>query len=116
VGHLFEKRYKNIAVEDSDYLFDVIRYIHLNPVRKRMIKSPEEYIWSSHNDYISGSTSGFIDRDYVLNMIGRNKREAIKEFRGFVGNSRKLSAFKETTGYIADFGAKGPPISVQKDQ
>jgi putative transposase len=100
VGHLFEKRYTNIAVEDSDYLFDVVRYIHLNPVRKRIIKSPEEYVWSSHNDYISGPKDGLINRDFMLEMIGKNRRKAVKEFRRFVGNSRNLSAFKQTAEYI----------------
>lgn len=106
-GHLFEKRYKNIAVEDSDYLFDAVRYIHLNPVRKRMVKSPEEYAWCSHNDYISRPGSGLVDRDYVLEMIDKNRRKAVREFRSFVGNSRNMSAFKGTAKYIDGLVAGG---------
>ncbi len=99
-GHLFEKRYSNIAVEDSDYLFDVVRYIHLNPVRKRMVKYPEEYAWSSHNDYINGPKTGLVDRDFVLDMMAGNKGKAVREFREFVGNSGDMSAFKDTARYI----------------
>jgi putative transposase len=106
-GHLFEKRYTNIAVEDGDYLFDVVRYIHLNPVRKRMIESPEDYTWSSHNEYISGLKSGLVDRDLVLDMIGGNKRKAVREFRKFVGNAGNMSAFSDTTRYINGLVAGG---------
>lgn len=99
-GHLFEKRYSNIAVEDSDYLFEVVRYIHLNPVRKRMIKSPEEYAWSSHNDYLAGAKTGLVNRDFVLEMLGGSRSKAVKEFKGFVGNAANLPAYKQAAAYI----------------
>lgn len=96
VGHLFEKRYKNIAVEDSEYLFDVIRYIHLNPVRKRLVKSPEVFEWSSHNEYLGRNKTGLIYADFTLNMLAAKKHKAIKVFRDFVGNAGRESAFTET--------------------
>ena len=47
-GHLFERRYKAILVDTDEYLKELAAYIHLNPVRARMVKSPEKYKWSSH--------------------------------------------------------------------
>ncbi|GMQ58692.1 hypothetical protein AN1V17_30870 [Vallitalea sediminicola] len=51
-GHLFENRYKSEVVENENYLLKVARYIHQNPVKANIIKSPAIYIWSSYNKYI----------------------------------------------------------------
>lgn len=47
VGHLFQGRYKGILVEREGHLFELARYVVLNPVRARMALDPEEYEWSS---------------------------------------------------------------------
>jgi putative transposase len=39
-GHLFEKRYYPVLVDADEYLLELLRYIHLNPVRARMVDSP----------------------------------------------------------------------------
>ena len=41
-GHLFEERYKAIVCDRDSYLLELVRYIHLNPVRARMVKRPGE--------------------------------------------------------------------------
>jgi putative transposase len=51
-GHLFQGRYKAILVEKDEYAKELSRYIHLNPVRGKMVESPEEYVWSSYQSYI----------------------------------------------------------------
>lgn len=53
VGHVFENRFKSECVEDDVYLKQVIRYVHNNPVKAKMVYSPELYKWSSYNDYIA---------------------------------------------------------------
>src|SRR5512136_3371563 len=50
-GHLFQGRYKAILIEADEYLLELTRYIHLNPVRCGMVSRPEEHKWSSYNDY-----------------------------------------------------------------
>ena len=52
IGHLFQGRFKSILVDDATYLKELIRYIHLNPVRAGMVTDPRDYLWSSHNAYI----------------------------------------------------------------
>ena len=54
-GHLFQGRYKALLIDADSYLLELIRYIHLNPVRAAMVRSPEEYPWSSH-PYYSGDS------------------------------------------------------------
>ena len=48
VGHLFQGRYKSILVEKEGYLLELARYIILNPVRVKMVKTLERYPWSSY--------------------------------------------------------------------
>ena len=50
-GHLFQGRYLAILVEEAEYLTRISRYIHLNPIRAKMVKYPEEYKWSSYRYY-----------------------------------------------------------------
>jgi putative transposase len=51
-GHLFQNRYKSIICEEDPYLLELIRYIHLNPLRAGMVKDLKEldkYPWSGHS-------------------------------------------------------------------
>ena len=50
-GHLFQGRYKSIVVDKDAYLLELTRYIHLNPVRAKMVRSPSDYPWSSWSEY-----------------------------------------------------------------
>lgn len=52
-GSLFRGRYKAIIVDSNEYLLQVSRYIHLNPVSASITAKPEQYFWSSYQDYIS---------------------------------------------------------------
>lgn len=51
-GALFRGRYKAILIDAGEYLTSVVRYIHLNPVQAKSVKSPEAYAWSSHGAYV----------------------------------------------------------------
>jgi REP element-mobilizing transposase RayT len=53
VGHVFQDRYKSEAIEDEGYLMKVIRYVHQNPVKAKMVKKCSDYYWSSYNEYIN---------------------------------------------------------------
>ena len=72
VGHLFQDRYRSIAIENDKYLLECIRYIHKNPVKAK-ISSMENYKWSSYNEYIGKSR--IINSKYILSffLIGNNK-------------------------------------------
>ena len=51
-GHLFQGRYKAILIDRDNYLLEASRYIHLNPVRARIVEKPEEFLNSSYASYI----------------------------------------------------------------
>ena len=51
-GHLFENRYKSILCEEEPYFLELVRYIHLNPVRAGIVadmKALDGYPWSGHH-------------------------------------------------------------------
>jgi hypothetical protein len=52
-GHVFQGRHKALLIEADSYLLELVRYIHCNPVRARLVQSPDQYPWSSHRDYFN---------------------------------------------------------------
>lgn len=79
-GHLFQGRFKSFLVEADSYFAELTRYIHLNPVRAKIVDSPEEYRWSSYNAYLNNKPSDFIDKDRIRNLLSVD----IPEYRQFV--------------------------------
>lgn len=78
-GHLFQGRYKSIIVDRDSYFLELTRYIHLNPVRAKMVKNPEEYKWTSFHGYMNKKRDGYIDKDRVSIYLGM-KSERYNEF------------------------------------
>ena len=61
IGHLFQGRYFSNLINNVIELLEVSRYIHLNPVRAKMVDSPEKYMWSSYNKIV-------LDKDKFKNL------------------------------------------------
>ncbi len=76
-GHLFQGRYKGILVENDSYyhLQRLSRYIHLNPVRAKLVEHPQEYQWSSYQYYLSSKKSPlFLDTQLILKSFGKKRK------------------------------------------
>jgi REP element-mobilizing transposase RayT len=58
VGHLFQGRYKAILCDKDAYLLELVRYIHLNPVRAKIVRGPEDYVWTGHLSYLGKEGRG----------------------------------------------------------
>lgn len=69
-GYLYQGRYKAVLVQSGTYLRRLVRYVHLNPVRARIVQSPEEYWWSSHLAYIGNVDYTWLNRKLVLDTFG----------------------------------------------
>lgn len=70
IGHLFQDRFGSEAVEDDAYFLQAVRYIHMNPVKAGICKSPENYEYSSYKEYLAKSVRRLTDCDMVLDMLG----------------------------------------------
>ena len=84
-GHLFQGRYKAILVDIDEYAKELSRYIHLNPVRAKMVEAPEEYDWSSYKFYIGKQKSAsWLYRDFILGYFDKKVSTAQKRYQDFV--------------------------------
>jgi REP element-mobilizing transposase RayT len=84
-GHLLQGRYKSILVDKDEYAKELSRYIHLNPVRANMVSVPEDYEWSSYNQYIGkNKPEEWLARDFILGYFGRKYSTAQKGYKDFV--------------------------------
>jgi putative transposase len=78
-GHAFEARYKCKRIETDAYLLWLLRYVHRNPLRAKMVNELDDYYWSSHNSYKTGSLS-FVNSHFILKILSNNRNNAIKKY------------------------------------
>ena len=84
VGHLFQDRYKSENVDDEPYLLGCSRYIHNNPVEARLVRSPQDYRWSSYAAYLQGFDSrGLIDTGALLTLFANDRKQSIVRLQKF---------------------------------
>ena len=84
-GQLFRGRYKSIVIDGDSYLLELVRYIHRNPLNAGLVKSLEDYSWSSHRAYISkGNEGNWLHKDFVLSMLEENKSKRRQTYLDFM--------------------------------
>jgi putative transposase len=84
VGHLFQGRYKAILCDKDAYLLELVRYIHLNPVRAKVVKEPEDYRWTGHLSYLGRGAHDLIDEEFVLDQFSDKRSLGRRKYRRFV--------------------------------
>ncbi|PYS73525.1 MAG: transposase, partial [Acidobacteria bacterium] len=102
VGHLLAGRHKSILCQSDRYLAELVRYIHLNPVRAKMVDVPEQYPYSGHRAYLGLEPEGILDVDPVLRHFGAKKKVARQAYSQFVVAGMKLGYQEEF--YLANEG------------
>ncbi len=88
-GSLFQNRYKSIVCEEKPYFRELVRYIHLNPLRANEVESLavlDRYRWCGHSIVMGRLKRDWQDRDYVLKWFGETEKNARKAYRVFVKN------------------------------
>lgn len=89
VGHVFQGRYRAILVEKQNYLLELARYIVLNPVRAKMVRSAREWPWSSYRA-TAGQEEGqpCLHTEWVLAAFGKRKQKAIEGYKQFISEGK----------------------------
>jgi putative transposase len=84
-GHLFQGRFKSILINADDYLLELSRYIHRNPVMAMITELPEDYPWSSYRAYVKGGKAvpPWLERDRLLSYFETTTRKAMNRYRRF---------------------------------
>ena len=86
-GHLFQNRYKSIVCEEDCYFAELLRYIHLNPIRAGLVGTLgelERYPWSGHAVLLGEVVGSWQEREWVLSWFGKTANSAKKAYREFV--------------------------------
>jgi len=86
-GPLFMDRYKSIVTSDQNYVQELVRYVHLNPLRAGVCRSLTEldkYPWTGHAVLIGRRSDVYQDTDAVLRRFGTDLLSARREYRRFL--------------------------------
>ena len=89
-GHVLQGRYRTILCDSDMYLGELVRYIHLNPVRAGLVQRPEDYEYSGHREYLERGGWNLVDIDPLLRCFGSHKARAMGAYKGFVDAGMKL--------------------------
>lgn len=108
VGHLFQNRYKAVICDSNEYLMEVVPYIHLNPLRAKLVESLGElvrYKWCGHGAVLGAGVDGVLHRDVLLGYFADTEAESVEKYIAAV--SRKIVEAKN--GMPAPFGRSSLP-------
>jgi REP element-mobilizing transposase RayT len=84
VGPLFQGRYKAVLLDADSYSLQLAKYIHLNPVKAKIVQKPEDYPYSSYSAYVGKTKApSFLNIDWLLSQYYKSKAKAVKELKKY---------------------------------
>lgn len=86
-GPLFQNRYKSILCQEDPYLLELVRYIHLNPLRAKIVSdlsNLDTYPYAGHSIILGKRGNTWQDVDSVLAHFGRKVTDARRRYRAYV--------------------------------
>ena len=102
-GTLFRGRYKSILVDADNYVLQLVRYIHRNPLKAGLVKRLDQYVWSSHKGYLSKAKKwNWLYKHFVLNMLTTQINSQIQIYKQFL-------AQKQDEDLVRVLDGKNPP-------
>ncbi len=100
-GYLFQNRYKSILCQEEVYLLELIRYVHLNPLRAGLVKDIQElaqYPWGGYSAIVGQVKRVFQEVDEVLSRFGSNRRAACRNLAEFMNDGVARGKRDDLTG------------------
>ena len=100
-GQLFQNRYKSILCQEDAYLKELVRYIHLNPLRAGIVedlKELDKYSWCGHSSVMGKKKQPWQNVDYVYRLFSEKKKEARKIYRAYVKKGIDEGKREDLTG------------------
>ena len=118
-GHVFQNRYKSIVCEEDAYFKELVRYIHLNPLRAKLVgelKQLDRYRWCGHSVIMGKVKHEWQDRKYVLGWCGKTEKEGKKKYREFVKDGIGQGRRKDLVGggLVRSMGGWSKVVSIRK--
>ena len=100
-GHLFQNRYKSILCQEDPYLLELVRYIHLNPLRSKIVTTVEEldrYPYCGHSILMGKRENVWQESDAILSLFGKRVAPARRRYRTFLEEGVTQGKRSELTG------------------
>jgi REP element-mobilizing transposase RayT len=100
-GHLFQNRYKSILCQEDPYLLELVRYIHLNPLRAKQVATLtqlDRYRYCGHSALMGHRPNEWQVIDSVLRLFGKSAPKARQQYRHFVEQGIPMGRRPELTG------------------
>ncbi len=100
-GQLFQNRYKSILCQEDRYLKELVRYIHLNPLRANLasdLKALDRYRWCGHSAIMDKTACDWQNIEYVLKLFGNKISSARRNYRVFVSKGIAEGRRSDLTG------------------
>lgn len=100
-GHLFQNRYKSIVCEEESYLLELVRYIHLNPLRAGLVPNLSEldqYPWSGHSVLMENRSLDGQEIIEILERFGKSRTRARQNYRQFVSDGIATGRRRDLVG------------------
>lgn len=121
VGHLFQNRFKSIVCDRDEYFIELVRYIHLNPLRGQIVKDMEQldvYPWCGHSALIGKRDNRWQEVDSVLALFGNDIKQARAHYRSYMVEGISQGRRTDLTGggLIRSAGGWAEAIKMQKDE
>jgi REP-associated tyrosine transposase len=100
-GHLFQNRFKSVLCQEDAYLLELVRYIHLNPIRAGLVQNLEDlsrYPFSGHSVLMGKVKMAWQETEGILRMFGERSGEARRRYKAFVQKGIAQGRRAELTG------------------
>jgi len=100
-GHLFQNRYKSILCQEEPYFLELVRYIHLNPLRAKLVldlRQLDRYAYAGHSILMGKRSNDWQKVDDVLLRYSKRVISARKKYREFVRKGKEKGQRPELTG------------------
>jgi REP element-mobilizing transposase RayT len=100
-GHLFQNRYKSIVVEAEPYLLELVRYLHLNPLRAQVVpalRALDRFPWTGHSALCGTVPRAWQDTQTILTQFGPTPARARRAYRAFLAAGVSQGQRRELQG------------------
>ena len=119
-GYVFQNRYKSILCDEDSYFMELVRYIHLNPVKAKLIKTVkalDDYAWTGHAALMGKQSRPWQNSEDVLRYFGKRQGTARQRYRAFIqlGLSNTTQVDLSGGGLIRSYGGWQEAIRGNKD-
>ncbi len=91
-GPLWEGHFKNVSIDDDEQMLHLTRYIHLNPVSADLIKKPEDWLFSSYNEYLNKGSDKLCEYDNSPEITPKNYKNFVSDH---IAYQKELSKIKK---------------------